>query len=267
MMSPKPANSELRDEIATASSAWSGPNERTVAVDAALVRVIRALDAVALHHEGRRPKTVELVVETAGDSTFEFEIGSKSRWSFEGGSWVDDGRQQHARLLRPVIRGVARGSRPEFVAALDALVRDIEVAAAGQIAIDVENEPAAPPVPGQSIAQLLESVFPALSSADRARLLKLTHMVELAAGTTMFVEGAEGDELLFLLGGTVAVETRDGLVRLRPGSVVGERAPLGGRRRDATVRAITDVVVLELHARDLDRIPAPIRDVLHAKVV
>jgi CRP-like cAMP-binding protein len=106
-----------------------------------------------------------------------------------------------------------------------------------------------------------------LSSPDRARLLGLTHMLELAAGTTMFIEGAEGDQLLFLLGGTVAVETVDGLVRLRPGSVVGERAPLAGRPRDATVRAITDVVVLELYARDLGRLPAPVRDVLHAKVV
>jgi hypothetical protein len=266
-MSPKPSNQELRAEIAAASSAWSGPNERTASVDAALVRVIRALDEVALHHAGRRPKKVELVVETAGDSTLEFKIGSKSRWTFEGGSWVDDGRQHRARLLRPVIRGVARASRPDFVAALDALVRDIEVAAAGRIAIDVEHEPTDPPVPGQSIAELLESVFPALSSPDRARLLGLTHMLELAAGTTMFIEGAEGDQLLFLLGGTVAVETVDGLVRLRPGSVVGERAPLARRPRDATVRAITDVVVLELYARDLGRLPAPVRDVLHAKVV
>jgi CRP-like cAMP-binding protein len=131
----------------------------------------------------------------------------------------------------------------------------------------VEHEPTDPPVPGQSIAELLESVFPALSSPDRARLLELTHMLELAAGTTMFIEGAEGDQLLFLLGGTVAVETADGLVRLRPGSVVGERAPLARRPRDATVRAITDVVVLELYARDLDRLPAPVRDVLHAKVI
>ena len=206
-------------------------------------------------------------METAGDSTLEFEIGCKGRWTFEGGSWIDDGRQHRARLLRPVIRGVARASRPGFVVALETLARDVEVAAAERIAIDVEHEPATPPVPGQSIAQLVEFAFPALSAADRARLLKLTQMVELAAGTTMFVEGTEGDELLFLLGGTVAVETRDGLVRLRPGSVVGERAPLAGRPRDATVRAITDVVVLELRARDLDRLPARIRDALHAKVV
>lgn len=257
---------EVRAEIAAASTAWSGPNERTAAVDAALVRVVRALDAVAVNHGGKRPRRVDIVVDTAGESTLEFEVGHDGRWQFAEGSWADEGRRQRSRLLRPVIRGVARASRPAFEDALAILVHDVELAAAERIAIDTEHDPATPPVPGQSVEQLLESVFPTLSSDDRTRLLTLTTTVELGAGTTIFVEGSTGGELLFLLGGTVAVNTSTSHVRLGPGSVVGERAPLTGRPRDATVRAITDVVVLELPAERLDQLPEPVRAVLSTKV-
>lgn len=257
----------MRDEIEGATSAWSGPNERTEAVDAALVRIVRALDATALHHEGKRPKRVEIVVESSAQSTLEFEVGGDARWTLEEGAWVDEDRVHRSQLLRPVIRGVARGSRPHFVEALDALVRDVEVACAARIALDTENDPAVPPVPGQSVDQLLQTMFPTLSAADRTALVAATSTVEMGAGTTMFVEGTTGDEMLFLLGGTVAVDTRGGLVRLGPGSVVGERSPLTGKPRDATVRAVTDVVVLVLKASAVGDMPAPVVEALGTKVV
>ena len=259
----------LRHEISEASattSSWSGPNERSAYVDAALVRVVRALDAVALHHTGRRPRRVEVVVDTAAQSTLEFEVGNDGRWSFDEGSWVDEGRAQRSRLLRPVIRGVARASRPEFREALDTLVQDVEIACAARIAADTEGLPSTPTVPGQSLEQLLEASFPGLSPADRDALRTVTTPLDLGAGTTLFVEGADGDEMLFLLGGTVGVETRAGLVRLGPGSVIGDRAPLSGTPRDATVRAITDVAVLVLHADEIAALPAAVRDALGAKV-
>jgi hypothetical protein len=261
---------DLHAEISEASgttSSWSGPNERSAFVDAALVRVIRALDAVALHHEGRRPKRVDIVVESSASSTLEFEVGNDGRWQLDEGAWVDEGRVHRSRLLRPVVRGVARASRPSFHEALDILVRDVEIAAAARIAIDSEGEPAAAPAAGQTIDQLLEATFATLTDADRAGLRSVTTPLDLGAGTTLFVEGTTGDEMLFLLGGTVAVETRSGLVRLGPGSVVGERSPLGGTPRDATVRAITDVVVLVLQARAVDELPESVRQALHTKVV
>lgn len=258
---------DMRAEISEATHSWSGPNERTAFVDAALVRVVRALDSVALHHEGKRPKRVELVVESAAQSTLEFEVGNDGRWQLDEGAWVDEGRVQRSKLLRPVLRGVARASRPDFRDALDALVSDVEVACAARIAIDTEGDPAAPVVPGQTVGQLLETVFSDLSDADRSALLGVTRALELGAGTTVFVEGTTGDEMLFLLGGTVAVDTRGGLVRLGPGSVVGERSPLTGKPRDATVRAITDVVVLALRGTDVEGLPDSVRSALGSKVV
>jgi len=258
---------DVRDEIAGAASSWSGPNERTASVDAALVRVMRALDATALHHEGKRPKRVEIVVENGAQSLLEFEVGNDGRWTLEEGTWVDEGRVQRSRLLRPAIRGIARGSRPDYDEALDALVRDVEVACAARIAIDTENDPAVLPVPGQSVEQLLAAVFPGLSGDDRSALSAVTSTLEMGAGTTVFVEGTTGDEMLFLLGGTLAVDTRGGLVRLGPGSVVGERSPLTGKPRDATVRAVTDVVVLVLRAGDLGSLPASVVEALGTKNV
>lgn len=265
-MSDAAAATGLSDDLSGASSAWTGPNERTGDVDAALVRIVRALDATALHHDGRRPKRVELVVESSAHSLLEFEVSSDGRWRLDEGSWVDAGRMHRARLLRPIVRGVARATRPDFADALDMLVRDIEVVCATQIAIDSESDPSALVRPGQGVAQLLDDVFPALSTEDRASLRAITTPVELGAGTTMLLEGSAGDEVMFLLGGKIAVEARSGVVRLGPGSVVGERAPLTGRPRDATVRAITDVVVLVLRAGDLERLPPSVRNALGTKV-
>jgi hypothetical protein len=255
----------MYDEISGGASAWSGPNERTASVDAALVRIVRALDATALNHEGKRPKRVEIVVESSASSVLEFEVGHDGRWQLEEGSWVDEGRVQRARLLRPVVRGVARASRPDFDPALDALVRDVEVACAARIAIDTEHDPAVPAAPGQTVEQLLAAVFPSLSDADRTTLRALTTPIEIGAGTTIFVEGTTGDELVFLLGGKLAVDTRGGVVRLGAGSVVGERSPLSGKPRDADVRALTDVVLLVLQAADLEKLPAAVVDALGTK--
>jgi CRP-like cAMP-binding protein len=41
---------------------------------------------------------------------------------------------------------------------------------------------------------------------------------------------------------------------------------LTGKPRDATVRAITDVVVLELHASDLEALPTAVVAALSSKV-
>lgn len=258
--------SGLSDELAGGRSAWSGPNERTASVDAALVRIIRALDATALHHDGRRPKRVEVAVESSAGSLLEFEVGGDGRWSLEEGSWVDEGRVHRARLLRPVVRGVARATRPDFEIALAELVRDVEIACASRIAIDSENDPAAHVAPGQAAADLLVSAFPTLSVEDRAALQRVTTPIDIGAGTTLLVEGTAGREVMFLLGGKIAVETRSGVVRLGPGSVVGERSLLTGAPRDATVRAITDVVVLVLGAHDLERLPPAVIDALGTKV-
>jgi hypothetical protein len=258
--------SDVSDDLSQARSAWAGPNERTAAVDAAVLRVCRALDALALHHVGRRPRRLDVLVETAQSSALEFEVTSDGRWSFQDGEWADYRGRLQSRLLRPSIRGIARAARPEFADALDVLVLDVELMCAQLIAAEGEAFITETPTPGQSVDELLEAAFAGLSKPDRDALRALAVPLDVGAGTTLMVSGEPGLEAMFLLGGTVAVDVAGGPVLLGPGSVVGERAPLTGRRRDATVRTLTDAVLLVISAAALPSLPETVRARLGDKV-
>jgi len=264
MAEPSEPDPMSRDEIASAESSWGEPNERTRAVDAALVRVARALDAAAMAHDRRRPRTVELPVESAAASLLEFEISGGGRWHFVEGSWDADGQRQSSRLLRPSLRGVARATRPDFDEALAVVVRDVEVACAEQIARDggvVTSVPATQ----HTIEELLTAAFPSLTAEGRAAVRAVAAPLDVAAGTTLMTIGQPGRELVFLVDGCVTVETDHGDVVLAPGSVVGERAVLTGARRNATVHTLTDCVLLVVADHDLSALPEPVRDLLGAK--
>jgi hypothetical protein len=205
----------------------------------------------------------------AAASLLEFEVGSDGRWTFHEGSWQTGGRRQHSRLLRPTVRGIARATRPGFEAAIATLVRDVELVCAERIAQDGGNQPGGDGsfvAPGQSIHELLDAAFPELAPIDIEALRRAATPVDVGAGTTLMVRGTAGREAMFLLGGRVAVEVDDAIVVLGPGSVVGERAPLTGQPRDATVRALTDVVLLVIGADAMVDLPAGVRQTLESKV-
>jgi hypothetical protein len=75
-----------------------------------------------------------------------------------------------------------------------------------------------------------------------------------AAGDVLFQQGDEGDELVLVLDGVIAVE-HDGteLAQLGPGTVTGERALLEGGRRTSTNRAVTAVKAAFVNASQIDR--------------
>ena len=76
--------------------------------------------------------------------------------------------------------------------------------------------------------------------------------VKVKAGATILAEGEEADHVVLVLDGLVEVEA-DGteLVRLGPGTVLGERASLEQGRRTATVRAVTNCRIVSYLAADL----------------
>ena len=76
--------------------------------------------------------------------------------------------------------------------------------------------------------------------------------VKVKAGATILAEGEEADDVVLVLDGLVEVEA-DGteLVRLGPGTVLGERASLEQGRRTATVRAVTNCRIVSYLAADL----------------
>ena len=76
--------------------------------------------------------------------------------------------------------------------------------------------------------------------------------VKVKAGATILAEGEEADHVVLVLDGLVEVEAPGTeLVRLGPGTVLGERASLEHGRRTATVRAVTNCRIVSYLAADL----------------
>ena len=112
-------------------------------------------------------------------------------------------------------------------------------------------------------------LFSACSRRELAQVAALTVPSELAAGTILTREGAPGG-LAFVLASGKAEVTRAGkrLATLGPGDVVGELSLIDGEPRSATVRALTDLEVLEIDGSDLDKlmkkVPSVVRKLLES---
>jgi hypothetical protein len=249
------------------TTGWAEPNERTAAVDAALVRCCRAADAVAVAIRGSRADSV-LEVESVLTSFLRWDVGRRGTWTFREGSWSDEfGRRLTTGLLRPALRGIARAARPSHDAVLEILERDVELAAGELIAAAEEHgvrtvEPA-PDTP----AQLLERTWPMLSASERDELWSRTTLVYVQGGCTLMVRDHHGRDVLFLLDGVLEVDTGGERIRLAPGSVVGERAAMGNGIRTATVETAADCLLLAAAGDDLESLPGAVQAQLDRKVL
>lgn len=97
---------------------------------------------------------------------------------------------------------------------------------------------------------------------------------ERPAGSLLTREGREGAVMFVLIEGVAEVvagdSARDGSVirHLRAGEVIGELSLIDGRTRSATVRAVTDVYLLEILHEDFQRLvkrsPKFVRNLLRA---
>jgi CRP-like cAMP-binding protein len=112
-------------------------------------------------------------------------------------------------------------------------------------------------------------LFSSCSKRDLAQVASLTVPAELQKGTVMTRQGADGG-LAFVIA-TGRAEVRKGgrrLALLGPGDVVGELSLLDGQPRSATVTALSDMEVLELDRRDLNKLmrkaPSVVRKLLEA---
>ncbi len=249
------------------STGWAEPNERTAAVDAALVRCCLAADAVAVAVRGGRGD-VALEVASAGASQLRWEVSPRGTWTFREGTWADEfGRRLTTGLLRPTLQGIARSARPGHDSALDAVVRDVE-SAAGELIASVEARQIRRAAPAPTTPeQLLERTWPMLTPAERGDLWSRTTLVYVQGGCTLMVRDEHGRDVLFLLDGLLEVHPDGGQVLLAPGSVVGERAAMGNGIRTATVETVTDCTLLAASGDDLAALPEGVRSQLDRKVI
>ncbi len=248
-----------------AGSTWSRPNERTPFVDAALIRVVRAFDAAtSAYGRAARAKVRHVEVTSVAGSVLSAEMTGDGHWRFLEGSWIDGGRDQSSRLLRPTLRGIARATRPNFASALTTLALDVDLVCA-QIFVEC----GAPSLRDDEHHPSVEVAIPAafgLNAADTASLLGLGAAVEVGAGTTVILKGQAGSELFFVADGVVEVDLDGEAILLGAGSVIGEVAVLEHRPRSATVRAATDLVLLAVPAHSVTVLPKAVQAMLDRKV-
>jgi CRP/FNR family transcriptional regulator/CRP/FNR family cyclic AMP-dependent transcriptional regulator len=98
-------------------------------------------------------------------------------------------------------------------------------------------------------------LFSACNKRQLGQVATLTVPAELAAGTILTRQGASGG-LAYVIAWGRAEVLRSGkrLATLGPGDVVGELSLIDGEPRSATVKALTDLQVLEIDGRDLRKL-------------
>ena len=98
-------------------------------------------------------------------------------------------------------------------------------------------------------------MFDNLEPAEIKQLVDIVDVKELAAGDTLFKEGAPGDAWYAMYRGRVDVikdvgEDQKEIYPLGKGACFGEIAILDGKPRSATIKAIEDCVVLKISRSD-----------------
>ena len=113
------------------------------------------------------------------------------------------------------------------------------------------------------------SLFSACTRRELGQVAALTVGTELRSGAVLTRQGVAG-ALAYVIASGHAEVTRNGrrLATVGPGAVVGELSLIDGEPRSATVRASTDLEVLEIAKRDLDkmlrRVPSVRRKLLES---
>jgi CRP-like cAMP-binding protein len=132
---------------------------------------------------------------------------------------------------------------------------NIEIPFPIQVQYERDEEPIRTEAHISAAAQHLAGValFKTLSDEARAALAKSADERLFATGEAIVRQNAEGDSMFVILSGQarVVLEPSDQEVAVIPaGGFFGEMSMLTGDRRTATVKAIGDVNVLEIEARD-----------------
>ncbi len=99
------------------------------------------------------------------------------------------------------------------------------------------------------------SLFSTANQRELGQVAALTVPGELPAGSVLTRQGTAGGLAFVIAEGKAEVlrgEKR--LATLGPGDVVGELSLLDGEPRSATVRALTDMEVLQISSQDLNRL-------------
>lgn len=94
-------------------------------------------------------------------------------------------------------------------------------------------------------------LFDGLSKRELGELARYVTELEIPAGASLATEGKSGQEAVVILEGTATVRRKGRkIAQVGKGDVVGEMSLVTKAKRNATVRADTDLVVLHIDAGD-----------------
>jgi CRP-like cAMP-binding protein len=100
-------------------------------------------------------------------------------------------------------------------------------------------------------------LFAQMPTRQLGHVANVTREVIQPAGSTIFSEGDPGDALFLIVSGEVEVLQGGERVKvLRDADYFGELAVLTGETRNATVRAVTDSLLLQLERSDFHQVLA-----------
>jgi len=103
-------------------------------------------------------------------------------------------------------------------------------------------------------------IFADLDSTELNTVSDHMHVSRFESGDIVFSEGDPGDEVCFVVDGTLDIlKSHEGILEKRiavkaPGGSIGEMAVIGNFSRTATVRSRTDATLLTLPRRRFDQI-------------
>lgn len=94
-------------------------------------------------------------------------------------------------------------------------------------------------------------IFSFLTYNELVKVVGLTHLSRVPAGTMICTEGEQGDELFVILSGEVDIVKGDQVISsLKPGVHLGEMAMIDNAPRSASVRARTDANLLVMRREE-----------------
>jgi CRP/FNR family cyclic AMP-dependent transcriptional regulator len=114
------------------------------------------------------------------------------------------------------------------------------------------------------------TLFESLSADQLAKVAEIASPRAVAAGQTIFPEGAPGDEMFVVASGRVRISKEipgageEALTLLGPGSYFGEMAVIDDAPRSADAVAHEDCALLVLRRDDLDRLMFLDKDLAYA---
>ena len=128
---------------------------------------------------------------------------------------------------------------------------------------EIEKAIPIPPEKEEKPAERIETIlFTPLDEKAFTRIYEKLHSLKVPAGVKICREGEEGDSIFIIVQGEAQVSklTPDGkekiIAKLGKGDFFGEFGYFMDSRRQATVRAITDLELLEITRKDMDEIIA-----------